>query len=114
MKCQDLMTLDLRWVRDTATVLEAAMSMRENSIGFLPVCDAEGALIGVVTDRDLTTRAVAENLVPGATTVAEVMSKPAIVCLEEEPLLARQGGDGGQSDHAPARAGAWQPGGRGH
>jgi CBS domain-containing protein len=86
MKCQDLMTLDLRWVRDTATVLEAAMSMRENSIGFLPVCDAEGALIGVVTDRDLTTRAVAENLVPGATSVAEVMSKPAIVCLEEEPV----------------------------
>ena len=34
MKCQDLMTLDLRWVRDTATVLEAAMSMQRTRSAF--------------------------------------------------------------------------------
>jgi signal-transduction protein with cAMP-binding, CBS, and nucleotidyltransferase domain len=86
MKCQDLMTMDLRWVSDTASIQEAAVSMRDNSIGFLPVCDAGGALVGVVTDRDLSTRAVARNYLPSITTVAEVMSKPPIVCLEEEPV----------------------------
>jgi CBS domain-containing protein len=86
MKCQDLMTLDLKWVRDTASVREAATCMRENSIGFLPVCDGGGGLVGVVTDRDLATRVCAENLVPAATEVSRIMSKPAIVCLEEEPV----------------------------
>jgi CBS domain-containing protein len=86
MKCQDLMTLDVRWIRDTASVREAAVSMRDNSIGFLPVCDTEGTLVGVVTDRDLATRATAENHIPAAVTVAQVMSKPAIVCLEDEPV----------------------------
>lgn len=86
MKCQDLMTMDLRWVGDAASVQEAAASMRDNSIGFLPVCDVGGTLVGVVTDRDLATRAAAANRVPATTTVAEIMSKPAIVCLEEEPI----------------------------
>jgi CBS domain-containing protein len=86
MKCQELMTLDLRWVLDTTSVLDAATVMRDNSVGFLPVLDAQGALVGVVTDRDLATRVVARNLFPAITTVAQVMSKPAIVCLEEEPI----------------------------
>jgi CBS domain-containing protein len=86
MKCQDLMTLDVRWIRDMATVQEAAVAMRDNSIGFLPVCDGEGNLVGVVTDRDLATRATADNRVPAATPVSQVMSSPPIVCLEEEPV----------------------------
>jgi CBS domain-containing protein len=86
MKCQELMTLDLRWVFETTSVLDAAVVMRDSSVGFLPVLDAEGALVGVVTDRDLATRVVARNLFPAITTVAQVMSKPAIVCLEEEPI----------------------------
>lgn len=86
MKCQDLMTLELKWIRDTATVQDAAVSMRDNSIGFLPVCDTEGRLVGVVTDRDLATRAAATNRIPAATLVSEVMSAPAIVCLEEESI----------------------------
>lgn len=86
MKCQDIMSLDLKWVLDTATVRDAAVSMRDNSIGFLPVCDADGNLVGVVTDRDLATRAAASNRAPDVTPVKEVMSAPVVVCLEEEPI----------------------------
>jgi CBS domain-containing protein len=86
MKCQDVMTLDLRWIRDTASVRDAAVSMRDNSIGFLPVRDTQGALVGVVTDRDIAIRAAADNRLPSASLVADVMSSPAIVCLEDEPI----------------------------
>jgi CBS domain-containing protein len=86
MKCQDLMTLDLRWVRDTATIQAAAVSMQDNSVGFLPVIDGAGALVGVLTDRDLATRAVARNLEPATTLVSQVMSQTPVVCLEEEPI----------------------------
>jgi signal-transduction protein with cAMP-binding, CBS, and nucleotidyltransferase domain len=80
------MSLDLRWIRDTASVREAAVSMRDNSIGFLPVCDAGDTLVGVVTDRDLTTRVIAQDRAFATTAVGEVMSKPPIVCLEDEPI----------------------------
>jgi CBS domain-containing protein len=86
MKCQDLMTLDLRWVRDKAPILDAAVAMRDSSIGFLPVIDEAGALVGVLTDRDLVTRAMARNLPPATTPVSEVMSPKPVVCLEEEPI----------------------------
>jgi CBS domain-containing protein len=86
MKCRDVMTMDLRWIRDTASIRDAALSMRDNSIGFLPVCDGQGTLVGVVTDRDLAIRGVADNRLPAESLVTDVMSRPAIVCLEDEPV----------------------------
>jgi hypothetical protein len=56
--------------------------MAEAGVGFLPICDANQRVIGVVTDRDLTTRALAKKIVPETTSAALVMSSPAITCLE--------------------------------
>jgi signal-transduction protein with cAMP-binding, CBS, and nucleotidyltransferase domain len=67
---------------DQDSVQKAAVVMAEAEIGFLPICDAENRVIGVVTARDLTTRALAKQVVPGSTSAAMVMSSPAITCLD--------------------------------
>ncbi len=82
MKCSEVISRDLEWLTETDSVLKAATVMAESGVGFLPICDAHQRVIGVVTDRDLTTRALAKKVVPETTSAALVMSSPAITCLE--------------------------------
>jgi CBS domain-containing protein len=90
MKCADLMNMDLRVLPTTATVQQAALVMRDNSVGFLPICDEHGRPIGVVTDRDVAVRAAASDRLPSAVSVVEVMSHPPVVCGEHEDLAAAE------------------------
>jgi CBS domain-containing protein len=82
MKCADIMNTNLEWLTEKSTVIEAAKLMAEAGVGFLPICDAAQRVVGVVTDRDLTIRALAGRVGPETTTAALVMSSPAITCLE--------------------------------
>ena len=96
MKCVDIMSKNLEWLTEGDSVLAAANVMAEAGIGFLPVCDASRRVLGVVTDRDLTTRALTKKLPPEATPAAQIMSSPVITCLETsdvheaEELMARE------------------------
>jgi CBS domain-containing protein len=95
MKCEDIMTTNLEWLSAEDTILKAATVMSEAGVGFLPICDAAKRVIGVVTDRDLTTRALAKGL-PAATPLRSIMSAPAITCTagaaieEAEALMATE------------------------
>lgn len=97
MKCSALMTLDLRWVRDNATARDAALVMRDSSVGFLPVIDAAGGLAGVLTDRDLAVRLATTDRLPSDVAVRDVMTRDPFVCRPEdgiataEALMAREG-----------------------
>ena len=82
MKCADIMSKRLEHVTEGATIQQAAIVMRDSGVGFLPICDAGGHVIGVVTDRDLTTRALAAKLAPTTTSAAMVMTSPAVTCIE--------------------------------
>jgi len=74
---RDAMTEDPRSVGASASVVEAARLMRERHIGALPVTEDE-QLVGMITDRDIATRVVAENAVPETTSVGEVYSRDLI------------------------------------
>jgi CBS domain-containing protein len=74
---RDAMTLDPRSIGASASVVEAARLMREQHIGSLPVTEDE-RLVGMITDRDITTRVVAESAVPEATPVGDVYSRDLI------------------------------------
>ena len=52
----------------------AARTLAQYNIGAMPVCKANGELCGMVTDRDLVTRCLAANRVPGQTKVRDVMT----------------------------------------
>ena len=74
---REAMTGDPRSIGASASVVEAARLMREQHIGSLPVTEDE-RLVGMITDRDITTRVVAESAVPETTSVGDVYSRDLI------------------------------------
>ena len=74
---RDAMTEDPRSIGSSASVVEAARLMREQHIGSLPVTEDE-RLVGMITDRDITTRVVAESAAPETTSVGDVYSRDLI------------------------------------
>lgn len=75
MKAQEIMTKDPSCVTPNATVREAARVMKEENVGIVPVVqsDSDRKLIGVVTDRDIAIRCIAEGR-DGTCRVSDVMS----------------------------------------
>ncbi len=68
IKVSEVMTHEVESVSRTTKIADAARTMRDSSVGFLPVVD-DGRLVGVITDRDITVRVVAEGRDPAATPV---------------------------------------------
>jgi CBS domain-containing protein len=71
-RCREIMTKSVRTASPEMSVREAATLMREGDMGAVPVVDA-GKLIGIVTDRDIVVRVVAEGK-DSATPVSEAMT----------------------------------------
>jgi CBS domain-containing protein len=68
---REIMTADPRSVETGATVAEAAREMRDGDVGSVVVIE-NGAVAGILTDRDIAVRVVAQGLDPDATRVSEV------------------------------------------
>jgi CBS domain-containing protein len=71
---RDAMTDDPRSIGPSASVVEAARLMRDEHIGSLPITDGD-TLVGMITDRDITTRVVAEAADLATTSVGDVYSQ---------------------------------------
>jgi CBS domain-containing protein len=82
---REAMTEDPRSIGASAGVIEAARLMREARIGSLPITDDE-RLVGIITDRDITTRVVAEAADPKTTSVGDVYSRDLISVEPDEDL----------------------------
>jgi CBS domain-containing protein len=76
-KISEIMTSDVITLNQKDTVSEAAKLMSKWNIGFIPLMDDDGKLVGVVTDRDLVLRGYAHGL-PADTSLRTIMSKPCI------------------------------------
>jgi CBS domain-containing protein len=70
----------VRTVLEADTLHAAARAMRESDVGFVPVCSEDGAMVGVLTDRDIVTRACAEDERPSTLLVRAVMSRGIVSC----------------------------------
>ena len=84
MKVSEVMTRDVVLVAPSETICDAAKKMAECDAGALPVGEGD-RLIGVITDRDIAIRAVAENKPPD-TPVREVMTQQVLYCFEDESV----------------------------
>jgi len=71
---QEIMSTDLQTLPPEASVDEAARLMRDADIGDVIVLNDDGSIAGLVTDRDITIRAVANGLDPNGTALADVCS----------------------------------------
>ncbi|WP_312479517.1 CBS domain-containing protein [Stutzerimonas nitrititolerans] len=84
MKIAECMTRDVKMVRPETTIKDAAKMMTDNDVGSLPVSDGE-RLVGMVTDRDIVTRAVCEGKGPD-TNVREVMTNDVKYCFDDQDV----------------------------
>ncbi len=82
MKISEVMTRDLEYVDVDDSLQSAARLMRRRNIGFVPVVE-QATVVGLVTDRDLAVRAVAEGMNPTITRVQEIMT-PRIWFIHED------------------------------
>ena len=78
-KVSELMTSAPVTLRSAQTLTEAAKAMREHGIGAVLVVDDGGDLRGMVTDRDIVVRAIADERDPRQTPVADVSSPDLVV-----------------------------------
>jgi CBS domain-containing protein len=82
---RDLMTTNPQTVEPSTPIVEVARVMRDADVGPVPVVEGD-RLVGVVTDRDIVVRVVADGNDPSSTTVGEIMSTDLVTVDPDQPL----------------------------
>ena len=85
MQVKEVMTRNVMSVRPDATLQEVAVLMRDADVGSVLVTEGND-LLGVVTDRDVVIRAIAEHRDLRATSAREIMSEAVFCCTEDTPI----------------------------
>lgn len=83
-KARDVMSMNLVTLSPDASLVEAARRMRDNDIGDVLIVEDGGQLSGIVTDRDMVVRALADARAASDTTIADVCSPDLIFVDVEE------------------------------
>ena len=86
MQVSKVMTRDAECVRPDNSLQEAARKMRDLDVGPMPVCGDNDRLVGMLTDRDIAVRAVADGQDTRTTQVREVMTPDIIYCFEDQDV----------------------------
>jgi CBS domain-containing protein len=86
MKLAAIMTGGIETITPHASLAEAAKKMASQDIGSLPVCDEPRRVVGIITDRDITVRAVARGMDPNQTRVEDVMTRDVLSCSSESEV----------------------------
>ena len=85
MKIAEVMTREVELTSPDATLQQAAKTMADDDLGFLPVGEND-RMVGMITDRDIAVRAVAKGRDPTTTKVREVMTDRVLYCFEDEDV----------------------------
>ena len=88
MICSEIMTKDAECCVPSDSVMKAAQLMKSEDVGPIPIVEdkEEKKLTGIVTDRDLAIKVVAEARDPKTTQVEEVMSEGLVTCRENDDV----------------------------
>jgi CBS domain-containing protein len=87
MLVKKIMSRKVSRIAPTLSLQKAAQKMKSLNIGCLPV-DKNGRLVGIITDRDITCRAVAKGSSPAKTTVGRAMTKGVSYCFDDQDVAA--------------------------
>lgn len=85
MKISEIMTKDPNYIGPDETLQEAARRLRDLDVGMLPVGDGV-KLKGMLTDRDITMRVIAEGIDPKTVRIADVMTPEVIYAYEDQDI----------------------------
>jgi CBS domain-containing protein len=84
---REIMTRNAEVARRDATIEDAARRMAELDVGALPICNEEGHLEGVITDRDVAVKVVAAGRDPRVTTVGEISQEAEVVTIGADDTI---------------------------
>jgi len=85
MKIKDAMTRNVAVVHPSTTIEQAADLMKTHDVGLLPVCEGD-RLVGMLTDRDITVRAVAVGQSPATTLVSDAMTPEVYFVFDDQDV----------------------------
>lgn len=83
MTCSDVMTKDPKTCAPTDNVQQAAQLMKSEDVGPIPIVGDNDKLEGIITDRDIVLKVVAEGRDPKTTKLADVMTTDVITCTSD-------------------------------
>ncbi len=85
MQVHEVMNKQVEKIDIKDTAVEAAIMMRDGDFGALPVMDGEN-VVGMITDRDLTVRVIAEGLDATSVTLEDVMTADVVFCQKNDSI----------------------------
>lgn len=85
MKVKDIMTRNVKVVESDSTIQEVAEIMKELDVRDLPVI-VDKDIVGIITDRDIVVKVVANGMIPKEAKVVEGMTKGLYVCAEDDNI----------------------------
>jgi len=80
-KARDIMSPDVTCVGENDTVLDAAERLAELDVGAMPICGEDDRLKGMVTDRDIVVKVIAQGKNPASTQVSELATQDEVVTI---------------------------------
>lgn len=90
MLCSEIMKRHVHTANVDMSARQAARLMRDEHIGFLPVCDTDRHPLGVVTDRDLALQVCAGGLSAESTLLSSIMTRNPLSCRGSDSLEAAE------------------------
>ncbi|HXW38308.1 MAG TPA: CBS domain-containing protein [Acidimicrobiales bacterium] len=81
---RDIMTPDTEYMRTNSTVQQAASLLASTGVGAIPVCELDGRIVGMLTDRDIVVRVVAKAKDPSAVSLAEIVDGSGVVIVDAD------------------------------
>ena len=85
MKVREIMTSNVECLEPESSLKDIAQEMKSLDVGFIPICESD-RLVGTVTDRDITIRAVADGRDANTTQAREIMSREIIYAFEDDDV----------------------------
>ena len=86
-KARDIMTPDCHCIGESDTVLDAAERLAELDVGAMPICGQDDRLKGMVTDRDIVVKVIAQGKNPASTPVSDLATQGEVVTIgADDPI----------------------------
>lgn len=85
MKVRDVMTQQVDWVAPTASIVEIARLMKNKDVGSIPVCE-DKKVIGMITDRDIVLRVVAEGAISESKMAKDIINSQVITVTADQDV----------------------------
>jgi CBS domain-containing protein len=86
MDVRDVMTRNVECIRPANSIIDAARQMKKLDVGVLPVCGDNDRLVGMITDRDIVLRGVADRRDLEEVKVQDIMTPDVEYCFDDQPV----------------------------